>query len=157
MFSTDSRTQDPRTHDPHTHDSPAQAPPEQAPRSLPDTRAWLREPIDGRVALGVGIAWFVLTQVAFALEPATQRPVPLVGVVLELGMYALLFTMVAGLALRRRWGLLASLAGALLATAAAIACPLSGHHHFGAWWFGEMACVFTLVGISMVTLRRDYS
>lgn len=150
MFSTDSRTQE--TSGPLVQ--PVQEPPA---RTRPDTRTWLQERIDGRVGIAVGLAWFVLTQIAFALEPVSHQPVPAIGIALELGMYALIFTMIAGLALRKRWGLLASLGGALLATAAAIACPLTGHHHFGAWWFGQMACVFALVGISVVALRREYS
>ena len=41
------------------------------------------------------------------------------------------------------------------ATAAAIACPVTGHHTFGTWWFGEMACVLTLLGISVAALHRS--
>jgi hypothetical protein len=121
------------------------------------TRAWLQERIPGTVAAGVGIAWFVLMQVAVALEPTTDHPVPVVGLVLEISMYVLLATMVAGLVVQRRWGLLTSLAGAVLATAASIACPVTGHHAFGSWWFAQMACMLTLVGVSVVTLRRSYS
>ena len=31
--------------------------------------------------------------------------------------------------------------------AASIACPISGHHQFGTWWFGQMACMLALVAI----------
>jgi hypothetical protein len=43
----------------------------------------------------------------------------------------------------------------VLATAASIACPVTGHHGFGAWWFGQMACVLALVAVSAVALRRE--
>jgi hypothetical protein len=65
--------------------------------------------------------------------------------------------MLTGLVMQRRWGLLASLAAAILATAASIACPVTGHHSFGTWWFGQMACMLGLVAISAVALRRNYS
>ena len=120
---------------------------------LSDTRTWLRERTDGRLAAGVGIAWLVLLQVAFALEPSTNQPEPAYGVVLELTMWLLLATMVTGLVMQRRWGLLASLGAAGFMTALSVACPVSGHHPFGAWWYGQMACVLALVAISVVALR----
>jgi hypothetical protein len=124
---------------------------------LIDTRTWLLERVDGRVAAAVALAWFVLTQIIVALEPAAQFELPLISVVLTLSMYSLLVMMAAGLVMRRRWGLLAAVASSLLLTAEAIACPLTGHHHFGAWWYGQMACALALVGITVFALRRDYS
>ncbi len=143
MLSTESRTTTP--------------PERRSVRSLPDTREWLQERISGQAALTVGIAWLVLVQIAFALEPAAQGSVPFVGILLELAMYLLLATMITGLVMQRRWGLLASLGAAVLATAASIACPVTGHHAFGSWWFGQMACMLALVGISVVALRRSYT
>ncbi len=124
---------------------------------LSDTRTWLRERIDGRLAAGVGIAWLVLLQVAFALEPTTHQPEPSYGVVLSLTMWLLLATMVTGLVMQRRWGLLASLGAAGFMTALSVACPVSGHHPFGAWWYGQMACVLALVAISVAALRWSTS
>jgi hypothetical protein len=77
-----------------------------------------------------------------------------IGLLLELSMYGLLATMVAGLVMQQRFGLVASLGAAVLATAASIACPVTGHHTFGTWWFGQMACVLALVAISSVALQR---
>ena len=81
-------------------------------RSRADTREWLQERIDGRVALAVGVAWFVLNEIAYALEPAAQQSVPVIGIVLEVTMYVLLAAMLAGLVMQRRWGLLASFGAA---------------------------------------------
>ncbi len=122
-----------------------------------DTRTWLMERVDGRVAAGVALAWFVLTEIAIALEPRSQFELPVISVVLVLSMDALVIAMVAGLVMRRRWGLLGALAASLLFTAESIACPLTGHHHFGTWWYAQMACALALVGISLFALRRDYS
>jgi peptidoglycan/LPS O-acetylase OafA/YrhL len=119
---------------------------------MSDTRTWLREGIDGRLAAGVGVAWLVLMQIAFALEPTTHQPEPSYGIALELTMWLLLATMVAGLVMQRRAGLVASLAAAGFFTALSVACPVSGHHPFGAWWFGQMACALGLVAVSVVAL-----
>jgi hypothetical protein len=115
--------------------------------------AWSRERIDGRVALVVGVAWFVLIQVASLLEPTTTHEVPVAAVVLEVAMWAFLIATVVGLSVRRRWGLVASFGGAAVATAASVACPTTGHHAIGAWWFGQMACVLALVAVSVWAMR----
>lgn len=122
---------------------------------LLDVRTWLRARVDGPVCAAVGVAWFVLLELAMALEPATSRSEPLIGVFLELSMWLLLATMITGLVMQRRFGLVASLGGAVLATAASIACPISGHHQFGTWWYGQMACMLGLVAASVVALRRE--
>src|SRR4051794_8376425 len=120
-----------------------------------DTRTWLQERIDGRLAAGVAVAWFVLLQVAMALEPVTHRPEPSYGILLELTMWLLLASMVTGLVMQRRWGLVASLAAAGFFTALSVACPVSGHHPFGAWWFGQMACALGLVAVRGSADRRS--
>lgn len=111
------------------------------------------ERIDGKLAGGLAIAWLVLLQIAFALEPATNQAEPVYGVVLELTMWLLLATMLTGLVMQRRFGLVASLGAAGFMTALSVACPVSGHHPFGAWWYGQMACVLALVAASVVAVR----
>ena len=133
---------------------PAPAP---APQRFTDTRTWLADRIDGRVAAAVGISWYLITEIIVALEPRSQFELPLISVILTLSMWSLVVAMVAGLVMRRRWGLLAAVASSVLLTAESIACPLTGHHHFGTWWYGQMACALALVGITVFALRRDYS
>lgn len=118
----------------------------------PPRRA-LTERVDVRVAVAVGIAWFVLTGIAAALEPAPQQSEPAIGVLLGYAMDVVFVAMLIGLATRRRWGLVTSLGAAVLVTAMAVACPTSGHHQFGLWWFGEMVCVLALVAVSVAALR----
>lgn len=112
-----------------------------------------RERIDLRVAIAVGVSWFVVMEIVAALEPTSARPDPALGVALGVVANVLFVGMLIGLALRRRWGLLASLAGAVLVTAMAVACPTSGHHAFGLWWYGEMVGVLALVVGSVAALR----
>jgi hypothetical protein len=118
-----------------------------------ETRAWLQERIDGRVAAGVGIAWLVAYQLAVSLEPVTHKPEPWYGVALGVTFMGLLATMVAGLVSQRRWGLVLSVAAAGFFTALSVACPVSGHHPFGAWWFGQMACALGMLGGSVAALN----
>ncbi len=122
-----------------------------------EIRTWLQERVDGTVCSVVAVVWAVLFYLAMAVEPATSRSEPVIGILLELSMWALFATMITGLVMQRRFGLVASLGAAVLATAASIACPISGHHQFGAWWFAQMACVLALVGVSVAALRRSHS
>jgi hypothetical protein len=59
-----------------------------------------------------------------------------------------------GLAMCRRWGLVAAVGASGLLLASAVACPTTGHHTIGAWWFVQMACSLAAVGVSVVALRR---
>ncbi len=118
-----------------------------------ETRAWLQERIDGRIAAGVGIAWLVAYQLAATLEPVTHQPEPWYGVALGVTFMALLAGTAAGLIAQRRWGLVVSAAAAAFFTALSVACPVSGHHPFGAWWFGQMACALAMLGGSVAALN----
>ena len=120
---------------------------------MDDTRTWLHERIDGRLGGGLAVGWLVLTQIAFALEPSTNQPEPAYGIALEVVMLLLLAAMVTGMVMQRRVGLVASLGAAGLFTAVSVACPVSGHHPFGAWWYGQMACALGLVALSVLAIR----
>jgi hypothetical protein len=117
-----------------------------------DTRVWLQERIDGRIAAGVGIAWLVAYQMAASLEPVTHQPEPWYGVALGVAFLGLIAATAAGLTAQRRWGLVVSVAAAGFFTALSVACPVSGHHPFGAWWFGQMACALAMLGGSVAAL-----
>lgn len=118
-----------------------------------ETREWLQERIDGRLAAGIGIGWLVAYQLAMALEPETHRSEPWYGVVLGVTFLAMIAAMATGLVMQRRWGIVASVAAAGFFTALSVACPVSGHHPFGAWWFGQMACALGMLGGSVAALR----
>ena len=129
---------------------------EPAPRL--DTRAWLGERIPNDVVLFVGVAWYVLFFIGMALEPEPTQPdvIPTwLGAAIDVTLLGLLGVMAAGLIVRRRWGLVASLGAATFFVGLSVACPVSGHHGFGAWWYGQMACAIGLVAISVAALRRS--
>ena len=120
----------------------------------PSTRTWLNERIDLHVAIGVGVAWFVLYTIGAELEPAPNRSEPAIGVALGVTLIALFVAALVGLGMRRRWGVGLSLIAACTLTFMSVMCPVSGHHTFGSWWYGQMACALGLVGISLWALAR---
>jgi len=130
----------------------AQALPDGADAGAESTREWLQGRIDGRLAAGIGIAWLVAYQLAAALEPVTHQPEPWYGVALGVAFLGLIAGTATGLVTQRRWGLVVSVAAAGFFTALSVACPVSGHHPFGAWWFGQMACALTMLGASVAAL-----
>ena len=132
----------------------APAPASEQVTTRPDTRTWLAERISTETAVLMGATWYVLFLVATGLEPQASGSEPAWAAALSFVFLGLLAVTAVGLLVRRRWGLLASLGAAGLFTAFAVACPTTGHHAVGAWWFGQMACVFALVGASAYALRR---
>jgi hypothetical protein len=120
----------------------------------PSTRTWLNERIEPTIAIGVGVSWFVLYSIGAALEPAPNRSEPLIGVLLGITLVSLVVAALVGLGMRRRWGIGLSLVAALTLTVMSIMCPVSGHHTFGTWWYGQMLCTLGLVAISLATLSR---
>jgi hypothetical protein len=136
-------------------DERSPAPIETPERPLPvETGVWLRERIPGAWAAGVAIAWYALYTIAVLVEPATHHEEPLIGVVLGVALLAAMVVTAGGLLAGRRWGLVASLAGATLFVAMSVACPTTGHHTIGLWWFAQMACALGLVGVSVAALKR---
>lgn len=141
--------------EPRSQDLEAPAAPA-APERL-ETREWLATRISRNVAVTVAVAWYVLFLVGVSLEPEATHPEAMpewIGIGVEVVLLSFLAVMVAGLAARRRWGLVASMGAATIFVAASVACPVSGHHGFGAWWYGQMACALGLVAVSVAALRR---
>jgi len=143
-----------RTIDHDTEREPDAAPIAAPMASRTDTRTWLAERISTETAVLMAATWYVLFLVATGLEPHASGAEPAWAAALSYVFLGLLAVTAVGLAARRRWGLLASLGAAGLFTAFAVACPTTGHHPVGAWWFGQMACVLALVGASAYALRR---
>jgi hypothetical protein len=117
----------------------------------------LQEPITGQQALIAAVAWAVGLGVGIAVEPPATNPnavdpwfVSALGTVL----LAALLTTFAGLWLRRRWSLAASLVTAGILMLSTVLCPVSGHHAIGAWWVVQLGCGLGLAATSIVGLQR---
>ena len=134
---------------------PSEAPPEMPPKALDETGEWLQQRIPGAMAATVGLSWYALFALGSAVEPETSNAVPVIGVVLGVALLGAMLAMGIGLAACRRWGLVAALGASGLLLASAVACPTTGHHTIGTWWFFQMACSFAAVGVSVVALRRS--
>jgi len=108
--------------------------------------------------LGLLLAWAFIFSTSVAVEPPPAHPnapEPLAAVLLStvlLGAWAL---MGVGLLARHPSGAKASFVAAGLFLAAAIACPVTGHHSsIGLWWFYELAGAATLMALSLLALPR---
>ena len=118
----------------------------------------LLEPISARWAVIGAVAWVVLLAVGIAVEPPPTNPdavdpwfVSALGTLLLGG----LLTTLAGLGLRRRWGLAASLVAAGMLVVSTVMCPVSGHHTgVGGWWVVQLGCALGLVATSILGWRR---
>ena len=109
---------------PRTHDHPA-------PPARPAEHSGYRL---------LGLAWLVLFPVALSLEPAAAQTtsIPLWGWVVEPRAASPVSELTAaGLAFRRTWGGAASLVHEHGLRGQVFACPATGHHALGLWWFGE--------------------
>jgi hypothetical protein len=139
-------------------------------RSLPRPRLTLRRPALGLRredllvkasapwAIGVPVAVFALVVVGALLEPAPAHEATGIqafvdGVITNALLIGFTASAIGGFGLRR-WGIAASLAVALFTLGLVISCPVSGHHTWGIWFAGEMACVLAATGVALVGMSR---
>jgi len=120
--------------------------------------ARLLEPISTRWAVIGAVAWVVLLAVGIAVEPPPTNPNAVdpwfVSALATLLLGALLTTL-AGLGMRRRWSLAASLVAAGMLVVSTVMCPVSGHHTgVGGWWVVQLGCGLGLVATSILVWRR---
>lgn len=152
---------------------PAEAPPAHRPHAAdgPDRQTDPSRPggpgrlgLDDRVERGwpalATASWVLFLLAVLVLEPAPADPeaVPslaatLTGVVLLTGLVATL----GALGSRMRVGLRLSALTGLVALGSAVACPMTGHHGFGAWWAGELAAAGLVVAVGAIGYRRARS
>jgi hypothetical protein len=105
----------------------------------------------------LGLGWPVVTAISYAVEPAPSDPGAVPGLFDALVSYAFLIGLVGtGVAASRR--LPAAVTWSFLTGAVALgvtaACPSSGHHALGTWWFGQLAACVAMLGVTgAATLR----
>jgi peptidoglycan/LPS O-acetylase OafA/YrhL len=120
--------------------------------------ARLHEPISARWAMIAVVAWVVLLAVGIAVEPPPANPAAVdPWFVSALGTLLLgaLLTTLAGLGMRRRWSLAASLVAAGMLMLSTVMCPISGHHTgVGGWWVVQLGCAVGLVATSILAWHR---
>lgn len=123
-----------------------------------------RSSVAGRLsdawAAVLGLGWPFTFVAISALEPApadADAPVPLI---VDVGAMVFLTTLaltVLAAAIRSRVAAPAAVATGIVALAFTASCPTSGHHDFGAWWFGELALLGAMTATSVAALGRRSS
>ncbi len=128
---------------------------DQSPKPGAPTRGRLEDCVPAAWALAGAIGWLLLLGIALAIQPQPSDPTAVpspVDALLTIVLAVTISGTTLGLAIRRRAGFAASLAGAGALLAAVLLCPVSGHHEIGAWWYGQLACVGGLVALSTAGL-----
>lgn len=100
------------------------------------------------------VGWAGIMAVLYLFEPRPTDPAttPLWGTILLLAFTYTLFAAMAGLAVRRPWGLATSALAGGLGIAIAGACAVTGHHA-GAWWIAEGLAFAGIGAASLAALR----
>ena len=125
---------------------------------------WAQAYAQGRLrtgwAVALGVGWPLAFGVAVALEPTPANPEAAVPAAVQ----AAALVMMAGLlgtavlaANRLRGAAVAAVVTGLVAVGFSVSCPLSGHHDYGAWWFGHVGVLSTMLAISVAALARRAS
>ena len=68
-------------------------------------------------------------------------------------LFALVGTAIAA-GVRHRAAAVGGVVTGLLVVALAIACPVSGHHAIGLWWFAELGILTAMLAVSGSALQR---
>ena len=127
-------------------------------RAVETKRSWLMEPgaLTSNWVGALAVAWVVVFVGSQLLEPAPTNPdaaSPLWAGIVEAAFFGTVLAMVAGFTGRSRMGALASFAGAGVFLTMVVACPVTGHHAIGAWWYAQVAGTAALGTASLAALR----
>ncbi|HEY6415227.1 MAG TPA: hypothetical protein VIX41_03280 [Acidimicrobiales bacterium] len=105
----------------------------------------------------LGFGWPLAIVASIALEPAPADPeaaVPVVVSLASIGLFAALVATAVAAGNRQPAAAVAAVVTGLIALGFTVSCPVTGHHTFGAWWFGQMALTLTMFGASLAALGR---
>jgi hypothetical protein len=109
--------------------------------------------------LVLAAGWPAALLVMMAIEPAPASEPPAIAAIIGTGIFMALSVAIGGTIARAAhrdpgaavWSGFA----ALIAIAATVTCPLSGHHAgIGAWWFVQMGLSVGMLAVSRVAARR---
>ena len=123
-------------------------------------RAWTSRALSSGLSEGwaavLGLGWPIVWWVLPYIEPMPAHPqaaVSTVEVVVTVGLLACLFATSVLAGTRRRAAAPAAFVTGLVSVTMVVSCPVSGHHHFGLWWLGELALVLAMLAVSVAGLR----
>ena len=127
---------------------PAQASPSSQPQALGLSDRW---------AAVLGIGWPLAIVASMALEPTPadpSAPVPVLAELANLGLFVALVGTAIAAGVRHGAAAVGGVVTGLLVVPLAIACPVSGHHAIGLWWFAELGILTAMLAVSGVALQR---
>ncbi len=129
------------------------------PVPAPPTRNPVARQLSRPLSVTLLVAWAVGFPLALALEPtpANAGVIPWWSFFVDIGLMTAIAAAFVGLAKGRRSGAGASFVAASILTAGVFACPATGHHTIGLWWFGEFAIALALVALSSRAYLRSGS
>ncbi len=106
------------------------------------------DPISGRVAAALLMAWVAGVAWVFAITPAPDPAAPIgtLDVLVSLALYGSWGAVVSGLARRRRMGINAGIVGGIMLAGAGLLCLATGHT--GAWIAGQIVVGAGLAAMS---------
>ena len=103
----------------------------------------------------LGFGWPLAVVISIALEPAPADPeaaVPVVVSLASMGLFAALVATAVAAGNRYPSAAVGGVVTGLIALGFTVTCPVSGHHTFGAWWFGQMGLTLAMLGVSLAAL-----
>lgn len=108
-------------------------------------------------AAALGLGWPLVWLVMPIFEPAPANPeaaASFVVVVASVAFYAGLLATSVLAGIRHRAAAPAAVFTGLVTMTMVVSCPVSGHHHFGVWWLGELTLVLAMLAVSVAGLRE---
>jgi hypothetical protein len=111
--------------------------------------------LSDRWATILGIGWPLAIVAWMELSPTPADPNATDPLVIELAIRALFLCLIAtavAAGVRHRAAALGGVATGLIITTLTAACPASGHHTLGLWWFAQLGIVTAMLGVSAVAL-----
>ena len=130
------------------HPKISPAPPAAPPRPHVLSEGW---------AAVLGLGWPLAFMIMLMLEPVPDNPqvaASTLAVVVSIAFYAGMIATSVFAGARHRAAAPAAVLTGLVTAGMVVSCPVSGHHSYGAWWFGELAVVFAMLAVSVVGLRQ---
>ncbi|HZM30049.1 MAG TPA: hypothetical protein VFB77_06135 [Acidimicrobiales bacterium] len=110
------------------------------------TRGW---------AAALGLGWPLAFLVRTALTPVPADPqavAPAMAYLFGAGMMVALLLTATMAGVRDRTAAIAGSVTGVLFLVDTVACPVTGHHSYGAWWFAQMAVVVAMLAVSVAAL-----
>jgi hypothetical protein len=108
-------------------------------------------------AAALGVGWPLASVAILALEPEPanpEAPVPVIIELARLGLLAALLATTIAAGVRHPAAAIAGVVSGIIAMTFTVTCPVSGHHSFGLWWFGELGLVTAMLVVSLIALGR---